>query len=358
MKIVKKYSRTKRKHATNVRFSKKYIYYKMLLLLFFMIFFLFLCQAEHFSLSKRVQTTIYNYDRKKISYLPRDDNTKRFVHSLMNHFPLTLNNTRKKEDYVFIPQCLNTEYMDYQFVANLYKVHFTLLLPLHRPKNVKSIEDISLLKIGIIQDDEASFSVLSRLLQRFDLQYENISIHPSEDTIEKAWESGKIDAIFMLCSHPNQYIYHLSIKHPLYLFDWSTILNNATKPRLLLEFPDLMKSTYPIFNYRIFQISKTMNSLCFNMNLLSRPSNDPENVYGLLETLTKYLSSFVYQLDFLHGLQYAFLSISPVYLYYHKGAFQYYSDQNLLSNDSDLCFQLRVGCTSDTKRNATTLLRR
>lgn len=320
----------------------------VILIQFYCIFICYSSKRETFTDHMTVLLTKSTYSESPMTLAAdiHDVNDKSMIDTLDKLFPLRVKminySNLNKSHLLVVPQMYNTLMLkhDYEFVGSLYPICLTMILPIN--SNVSTYTDLQNIKIGTFRN--VSYDFLNIFGQIMNV---SLSLIPCESYSElySKWKNNEINAIFLMVSHPNQFVKLLSYQEEIKLFNWNTVFDNINLKRIInFHFQDIKKISMPIQSYRLFKLSRYYPTYGFYVNLISPKSISLERIYQLLKTIYLNISKLKINLDFAASLSPEWMSYCPPNMNYHKGAKAFYTDINLISEFSPKCHMLNTPC--------------
>lgn len=299
------------------------------------------------------------YDTKKITLGGdktdlNDEATSKLMKKI---FPFQLNNVnyenllKTQSDLLILPQIYNkiisTSNEKYSFVCSLYTVCLTLILPINT--EVKNKNDFETLKIGTFNKNHASNLFLKLFSNIMNLKLNIVHCDTYGDLFTK-WKSGEIDSIFLLISHPNQFVKLFSYQEEIKLFNWDILFKDINLKRIFIfHMPYLIKVTIPIANYRFFKLSNYYTGYGFNVNMLSSNKIDDGYIYNILKTIYINYAKIKNNCLWMYQLSPSWMSNCPPDMVFHPDAKKFYIDINLISEQYNDCYMLNLECNRKTR---------
>lgn len=300
------------------------------------------------NLSVLITKSYYSENKLTIENDNTDINDNLIIQMLSNIFPLNY----KQIDYnninnnlLLVPQMYNTQLIknNYKFVASLYPISLTMILPIN--SNVSNYKDFENIKIATLKN--CSHDFLYKFSQIMNMNLDLVICENYKDIYTK-WKDKTIDAIFIIVSHPNQFIKLFSYQEEIKLFDWNTVFENENLKRIInFHFQDIKKISIPIQTYRLFKLSQYYNTYGFYVNILANKNIPDYYIYNLLKTIYTNNSKIKVNLPFTYSLTPEWMSFCPPNMEYHIGAKQFYTDINSISEFDDKCYLLNSTCNNE-----------
>jgi len=247
---------------------------------------------------------------------------------------------------VLLPQMYNNRVIPFhdQFVASLYPICLTLILPIN--STVSTYTDMETVVIGTLPN--ASVDFLTSFASIMNLRISTVVCTTYKELYSK-WKKNEIGAIFLLVSHPNQFVKLLSYQEEIKFFNWNQVFDNVNLRRILnFHFQDIKKISISIQTYRLFKLSQYYTTYGFYVNLVAPESIPSEYIYRLLQTVYQNISKIKVNFEFAHSLSPEWMSYCPPNMNYHSGAKSFYTDINVISDYSPKCYMLNMACNDST----------
>lgn len=307
---------------------------------------------ESFTDSMSVLLTQSPYSEKPLTLASdiTDVNDKAMADALEHVFPLQLKpinySKLNTSDVLLLPQMYNSLMLkhDYEFVGSLYPICLTLILPIN--STVSSYTDFQNIQIGTFAN--VSFDFLKEFSQIMNLSLSTVICKSYSELYDK-WKKNEINAIFLMVSHPNQFVKLLSYQEEIKFFNWNTVFDDVNLKRIInFHFQDIKKINIPIQTYRLFKLSRYYTTYGFYVNLISPKSVSLETIYQLLKTIYTNISKIKVNLEFASSLTPEWMSYCPPNMNYHKGAKAFYTDINVISEFNSQCYLLNTPCTQES----------
>lgn len=314
-----------------------------------------------------ISETIHNFNKAILYYDDTDINDKSAGQLLCQLFPfvarpIAFPKITSLQNAVVVAPMIMIRYLankfPLHFIGSLYNVHLTLLLPVNQ--TVATMDDFQNLNIATFHELQYSYLFLYIFQRSMNI---NLRITPCQSygELHNVWSSKQCNAIFLIVSHPNQFVRLFSYQEQIKLFDWNIFMSNVNFRRLMsFHFPNLIATTFPLRGYRMFSSVLYANSYGFTVSMVSDSSIPDDCVYDLLTTLYTNTDSIYgsasqiktnYQ--FMYNLNASWMSSCPPNLQYHSGAKQFYTDINKITTmpDGELCYLTRYKCNKKTYNN-------
>jgi len=313
--------------------------------------------SEQPKLNVLLTKSYYNQKRITLGVDLTDINERKATNMLTNIFPFKVKNVGFENllddnDILLVPQIYNTylnaKQKTYYYVASLYAVCLTMILPIN--SKVKSYRDFEDITIGTLNVNHASDAFISVFSYALNLNLK-IKYCSSYQELYNLWKNKEINAIFMLVSHPNEFVKLFSYQEEIRFFDWETLFKDINLNRILsFHFPNLKQIQIPIKTYRFFKTSQYFKGYGFHVNLIANANVADEYVYDLLKTIYINYNKIKNNLESAYLLSPSWMSFCPPNISYHNGAREFYKDVNLISEESNDCYLLNDQCTKKTRK--------
>lgn len=217
----------------------------------------------------------------------------------------------------------------YDFVCNLYEQQITCI--------VKKNSNIHLFplhaKVGVIENHHSHY-FLKLIKQILQLKIELI-VFTTLDLMANAFTSNEIYSMFLICSHPNNFLLSFSLHTEITFFNICSILTKDTSTQNLVQFyfPELQKSVIRLFPYRSFNNQKLMATVKICCSFFVHKMHH-HHVYipSVLNTIFKTLQTFNNVLPF-YSLVLDHVHVSPLQYQYNNEAFEFYQNKYRVLNE-------------------------
>jgi TRAP-type uncharacterized transport system substrate-binding protein len=214
-----------------------------------------------------------------------------------------------------------------KFVAKLYQVVVTVIV--HVDSKFESISDLKGRRVAILNIDETKYFI-SKFLNILTLNNIKIIMLDSLEDLITIFDSASVDAICILCSHPNDFITTLSIHTKIRILHF-TGENPETLQIISFYFPETLTIRYSIKDYRVFYLDQYQTGCGINKFLLCDEDILDDTVYSILNTIVKNIDNFKYNYLWSSSLDEKSLVYCPPHLEYHPGAYKFYLSNGSIS---------------------------
>lgn len=226
-----------------------------------------------------------------------------------------------------------------RFISSIGIEQLSLITPYN--SKIISWSNLNNKNIGVLKNRPSQKYNLEMLLKNINIQANILDI--DESKIPEALQNGRVDAFFMIISHPSRLIKNVNKKIPIKFIDIESID------------PDILKKVYPLnrlssidtTEYNLIS-EKNTKSLDFNISLIVHKDLSDTNTYNLVKTL---FSNFIYlktEGDTYYKKTMMYLSPSSLYpdnsMYkLHNGVQKYFYEVGIISYNSDYSCRYSVG---------------
>lgn len=218
------------------------------------------------------------------------------------------------------------------FVSLVGYQTLTLIIPRNSPLNESVDAEVWKGKRICTFKDSAASQTLRIIVTRLGLNVVIVDVN-SYDDIYTLWKKGRIDGIFLLCSHPNLFVEKFSFQFEVSLFNFYKYFTSSTyrKNLIIFYFPSMFRSTIEMYSYRMYMNSKTIPSCSFYMVLYASPDVSDDFVFGFVNTLHKNFFYMTTHLPSLSHFSESTMQICPVDMEFHSGAKRYYTEKAVIT---------------------------
>tara|TARA_B100000575_G_C23143240_1_gene666044 strand:- start:7863 stop:8942 length:1080 start_codon:yes stop_codon:yes gene_type:complete len=238
-----------------------------------------------------------------------------------------------------------------RFVSSIGLEKFTLITPLNT--NIFSWKNINNNKIGTLTKSSASYISLNLIKTYFKKDFSIKSYSEFSSEAFNDLKEKKIDAFFIITSHPNLKIINLTKEISLRIFG----IDGLDKDILKLAFPKLEVSRIDLENYNIFKAPP--NTLSCKVDIICNSKLPNIDGYNLIQTIFKNFIDFKTKGSSNHKLR--MRDFNPEYIYLshdeytlHSGVYKFYKEIGLITDNPSLHCRYKVGigkCDIDTLNN-------
>jgi len=226
-----------------------------------------------------------------------------------------------------------------RFISSIGLERFTLFSPSYN--NITDWEQTNNKKIGVITNS-AAFHTLTYIKTMFSLSFKIISIKLFDESIIKDFKKRRFHAFFMIIAHPNNVLSKIHKDQPLNFIGTKGMGENAIN----IAFPNLLKAKIDLTHYNIY--NSQPDTLLVKLNLVTNKNFSKDNGYNLIQTIFKNLLSIKSSGSDTYKMQ--MRDFNPEYIYLsnnnqklHKGAYKFYKDIGLITNNPERSCRYKVG---------------
>jgi len=236
-----------------------------------------------------------------------------------------------------------------RFISSLGIEYFTLIVK--SSSSFKNWFNLKGSKIGVFSKSDASYKTLKKILVSFDIQ--SVIIHNipiTKEGILKAFQQNKIDAFFIITSHPNKNLHYINNIMKLRFIG----INGLNKDKLKLIFPYFTFNKMDLSYYGKI-LDSSVETIETRINLICHKNSNRQEICKLLETI---FSNFIhFKIYGCTEYRLAMRPFNPSYIYLnypfyklHIGAKDYYHKIGLITDKNINSCKFKVGIGKCTKK--------
>tara|TARA_B100001093_G_scaffold517817_1_gene600546 strand:+ start:4926 stop:5948 length:1023 start_codon:yes stop_codon:yes gene_type:complete len=314
---------------------------------------------DHFSDYKSITVTPQPaiYDKIIINTLGKDSLHNKIAHNISKIYPIDtiknmyseiecLKRNNSNINHISIVSNNAFEYFNeknkdnnLRFISSIGTEKLTLITPYN--SKILAWSNLNNKNIGVLKNRPSQKYNLDMLLKNLNIRANILDI--DESKISEALQNGRVDAFFMIISHPSKLIKNVNKKIPIKFIDIENIDS------------DILKKVYPLNNMSSIDITeynliseKNIKTIDFKISIVAHKDLSNINTYNLVKTL---FSNFIYlKTDGDTYYKKTMMYLSPSSLYpnnsmyiLHSGVKKYFYEVGIISYSNDYSCRYSVG---------------